>query len=97
MTKKSLLLSLAVAGLATGLSACDSSSSTSASTEAGAVTEAAFKESCTTQGGMLESLATCQGTNSCAGESWHNGEVKTHDCSGMSECNGFNCLIPADA
>ena len=101
MTTKKMLLSIAAAGLTSGLVACDDSTSSSAEekvTETEVVTEAAFKETCEALGGTLEEIATCAGANSCAGVSWDNsnGKVTEHACEGLNECGGWNCLVPAE-
>ncbi|MBF0429983.1 MAG: hypothetical protein HQK83_01790 [Fibrobacteria bacterium] len=103
VVKKSKLRNLAIAGIiagSTSLGGCFTDSDSDSKTEdtnnmnqAALTTEADFKADCEAKGGMLESIASCNGHATCAGQSFFNGEVKVHDCAGKNDCAGLNCKI----
>ena len=95
---------LALTGLIAGaasMSGClfsdddDSDAKKDSGEQSALVKEADFKSDCEAQGGVLEMLASCNGSATCAGKSLIDGVVKEHECAGHNDCAGLNCKIPA--
>ncbi|MBC7530403.1 MAG: c-type cytochrome [Oligoflexus sp.] len=63
------------------------------------LTFATFSSDCKTRGGLVQTHATCGGTNSCKGMSYNKYSQKMieHSCSASNSCGGMSCVeLPKD-
>ncbi len=63
------------------------------------LTLATFKSTCETRGGVVQTHASCAGSNSCAGISFHtpSGKLSEHTCKAANICAGMSCVdLPDD-
>jgi hypothetical protein len=98
------LLGAAVAGLlaAPGCDpqAADDGPRVLSSVEDRSVTFASFSADCDARGGLVQTHATCAGTNSCRGVSFNKFDfvLTEHTCRALNTCGGLSCVVlPEDA
>ncbi len=62
------------------------------------ITLATFTSTCTTRGGLVQTHASCGGSNFCAGVSFNSGVLIEHTCKASNTCAGYSCVdLPKDA
>ncbi len=63
-------------------------------TEDTTITLDSFSSTCETRGGIVQTHASCAGSNSCAGLSYHSGSGKLseHTCKAANICAGMSCV-----
>lgn len=60
---------------------------------------AKFTADCKARGGLVETHASCSGSNSCKGVSFHksSGKLQEHTCKAANICAGMSCIdLPSD-
>ncbi|HYX32954.1 MAG TPA: hypothetical protein VE954_07550 [Oligoflexus sp.] len=63
------------------------------------MTKATFSNLCETRGGVMQTHASCSGSNTCAGVSFHtsSGKLSEHTCKAANICGGMSCVdLPED-
>ncbi len=63
------------------------------------ITLQSFTSTCEGRGGVLQTHASCSGSNSCAGLSYHSssGKLSEHSCQALNICAGMSCVdLPED-
>lgn len=60
------------------------------------VTLASFKVTCDARGGLVQTHASCAGSNTCAGVSFNEGTLTEHTCKAMNGCAGMSCVDLAE-
>lgn len=93
-----MLLSAAMGGVISFVTACGTDNSSKkdapAAAESKAIAFDEFKLTCDARGGLVETHMVCGSTNTCAGVSYNKFSKKLleHKCAALNNCGGMSCV-----